>query len=64
MWYLIVSIPDLCNLTYFTYTNQENIFIELVSNKAKEATQTDSNFDVIPVSKFLCHKYTVYTVAA
>ena len=19
MWYLIVSIPDLCNLTYFTY---------------------------------------------
>ena len=26
MWYLIVSIPDLCTLTYFAYQNSLSIY--------------------------------------
>ena len=37
VWYLIVSIPDLCNLTYFGYPQQD----EFPSDKS---TNTDRPF--------------------
>ena len=36
MWYLIVSIPDLCNLTYFVSIIDNNSLTQMVSEPTRE----------------------------
>ena len=60
MWYLIVSIPDLCNLTYFLYIHQRvllstalAILIDLVArNRSKFQCWKLSAWHITQVSAF------------
>ena len=45
MWYLILSIPDLCTLTYFK-TEKENVWDDGTSGRPKDST-ADENVKVV-----------------
>ena len=44
MWYLIVSIPDLCNLTYFDMTDMQ--IINTKKQNAVKQSQISNNKNV------------------
>ena len=43
MWYLIVSIPDLCNLTYFTWFLESNNHISQFQSGFRSDRSTTDN---------------------
>ena len=50
MWYLIVSIPDLCTLSYFEYTHAERIEFcvkrkQEIPTEQRRLLRSESTFD-------------------
>ena len=67
MWYLIVSIPDLCNLTYFytiTETNKYGVYIAQLIRFARVCSNVDdfNNRNLLLSAKLIKQGYRYHKI--